>query len=32
MIEFTDYKTLYLIDFGLAKKFKNSEGMHCEEI
>ena len=30
--ELNDYPTLYLIDFGLAKKFKNPDGKHCEEI
>ena len=28
--ELNDYATLYLIDFGLAKKFKNANGMHHE--
>ena len=30
--ELNDYSTLYLIDFGLAKRFKNSDGNHVEEI
>ena len=30
--ELNDYKTIYLIDFGLAKRYKNTDGMHCELI
>ena len=28
----SNYATIYLIDFGLSKRYKNADGKHCEQI
>ena len=30
--DLNDYTTIYLIDFGLAKRYKHPDGKHCEQI
>ena len=30
--ELNDFSILYLIDFGLAKRYKNADGCHVEEV